>query len=88
MNYKKLKSKCWIESKYDYADALRANREKNTDIYPLVFSDEAEFLEAAFTVEKETIKVSIDAAVAILGGHQLAVLDFMDGSIWIGKNDR
>lgn len=36
-------------------------------------------MEAAFTVEKEAIKVLIDAAVAILGEHQLAVLDLMDG---------
>ena len=40
---------------------------------PLVFFNEAEFMEAAFTVEKEAIKVSIDITVAILCGHQLAM---------------
>jgi hypothetical protein len=36
---------------------------------PLVFFDEAEFMEAAFTVEKEAIKVTIDTTVAILCGY-------------------
>lgn len=87
MNYKKLKSKCWIESKYDYADALRDSCEKNTNLYPLVFSDETEFMEAAFTVEKEAIKVAIDTTVAILCGHQFAILNLVDGCVWIRKND-
>ena len=52
-----------------------------------VISDEAEFLEAAFTVEKEAIKIAIDTTVAILCGHQLAILDLVDGCVWIRKND-
>ena len=52
-----------------------------------VIIDEAEFMEATLAVEKETIEVSIDAAVAILCGHQLAILDLMDGGVWIRKND-
>lgn len=34
-----------------------------------VITDKAEFMEAAFTVEKEAVKVAIDAAVAILCWH-------------------
>ena len=52
-----------------------------------LYFNEAEFMEAAFTVEKEAIEVSIDATVAILGGHQLAILNFVDGCVWIRKND-
>ena len=70
---------------FNLADALRANREKiNTDLYPLVFFNEAELMEAAFTVEKEAIEVAIDTAVAILCEQQLAVPDFVDGCVWIG----
>lgn len=49
-------------------------------------TDEAEFLEAAFAVEQESVEVSIDTAVAITCGYKLAILDFMDGSVWIRKN--
>ena len=41
--------------------------------YPIkwlsVVTDEAEFMKAAFAIEQENIKVSIDAAVAILCGY-------------------
>ena len=50
-------------------------------------TDEAEFLEAALAVEQEAVEVSIGAAVAIASGYKLALLDFMDGSVWIRKND-
>ena len=49
-----------------------------------VITDEAEFMEAALAVEKETIEVSIDTTVAILCGHQLAILNLVDGCVWIG----
>ena len=52
-----------------------------------VISDEAKFMEAALAVEKEAIKVAIDTTVAILYGYQLAILNFVDGCVWIRKND-
>lgn len=53
----------------------------------LVLLDEAEFVEAALAVEKEAVEVAIDTTVAILCGYQLAILDLVDGCVWIRKNN-
>ena len=44
-------------------------------------------METALAVEKEATEVSIDIAVAILCGHQLAFLNLVDACVWIRKND-
>ena len=44
-------------------------------------------MEAAFSVEKEAVEVSIDTAVAVLCGYELAILNLVDGGVWIRKND-
>lgn len=69
-------------------DRMRDNRYATQEFCKTsVVADEAELVEAAFAVEKEAVKVAIDATVAIWRGHQLAIFDFVDGSAGVRKND-